>query len=187
MLVRRLNTTPQTMRPVLERSGACLAQRQRYAYEQLVLLAFLALTRKVKVVPILAVAAPRTRGRGVHPHSLQAVEMARHPTGFPEAALEAAAEAVTPGELDGLIETYFKEAAEQRPAPPAKAGPDSALDAAVDRFARAYYAATAAEAQEAVSFALTGPLLHLFRTASDFVIPGDLLHTNSLVTMGEVR
>src|SRR5262249_30146385 len=53
VFIRRLTTTPPTMQPVLDVGQAYIDQHQRYAYEQLLLLAFLALSRKLKVTPIL--------------------------------------------------------------------------------------------------------------------------------------
>ena len=261
VLVRRLTATVSTTQPVVDRGRTYLAQGQRYAYEQLLLLAFLALTRKVKVTPILdqllrrlldaaaaalakmtsagrqpmicsefvyrcydealpdpvdvyslrvgemtvvpppeagatafafglSVAPPRARGRGVHPHSLLAVEMARRLGVSPAAAPEAVSvpEPVSAAELDGLIARYLEEVQAAPPLATAEAaGVSGDLDAAVERFARAYYAATAGPAKEAVALSSAGPMEHLFRTAADFVTPGDLLNTQSLVTIGEVR
>ena len=48
VLVRRLKQDV-TLQPVLDRAQAYLAQGHRYAYEQILLLAFLALTRKLPV------------------------------------------------------------------------------------------------------------------------------------------
>jgi len=55
ILIRRLNSNPPTMQPVLTRAQYYLSQGDRYAYEQLLLLAVLSLTRKVKITPILDV------------------------------------------------------------------------------------------------------------------------------------
>ncbi len=51
--VRRLKDLPPDMSPVLGVADKYLSQGQRYAYEQILLLAFLGLTRKPKVTPIL--------------------------------------------------------------------------------------------------------------------------------------
>ncbi|MBC7791574.1 MAG: hypothetical protein H7Z74_16635 [Anaerolineae bacterium] len=51
--VRRLKDLPPDMSPVLGVADNYLSQGQRYAYEQILLLAFLGLTRKPKVTPIL--------------------------------------------------------------------------------------------------------------------------------------
>ncbi len=53
VLVRRLKDTPRDMQPVLHRTQWYVDQTNRYAYEQILLLAFLCLTRKVKFTPIL--------------------------------------------------------------------------------------------------------------------------------------
>lgn len=258
VVVRRLTTTPPTMQPVVDRGSAYIAEGQRYAYEQLLLLAFLALTRKLKVTPILnlllrklldaaaaglakltsggrqpmicsefayrcydealpqpvdvyslqigemmvlappeasstafafglAVAAPRVRGRGVNPHSVLATQMARRRDATALAESASIPAPVPEAELEGLIKTYFAEVQEAQPMAAAEAGPTPDLDAAVERFARAYHAATAGPAEGAISFSSAGPMEHLFRAAADFVTPGDLLHTQSLVTMGEVK
>ena len=51
--VRRLKDLPPDMSPVIAVADNYLSQGQRYAYEQILLLAFLGLTRKPKVTPIL--------------------------------------------------------------------------------------------------------------------------------------
>jgi hypothetical protein len=55
VLARRLRHTPTTMQPVLDRAAWYLGDSHRYGYEQLLLLAFLTLTRKPKVTPVLRV------------------------------------------------------------------------------------------------------------------------------------
>ena len=49
VIIRRLSTQPETMRPVLEKAQAYLGFGNRYGYEQIVLLAFLGITRKLPV------------------------------------------------------------------------------------------------------------------------------------------
>jgi len=263
VIARRLINPPPTMTPVTAVAETVLAAGHRYAFEQLLLLALLCLTRKLPMTPWLrplvrkaldaaagllarilgqgkepmicsefvyrcydealpdpvdvyslqvgemtlvpppeagatafafglSVAPPRARGRGVHPHSLLAVEMARRIGAPPQ--LEATPspslvpEPVAAAELDSLITKYFEEVQ----ATPSLATPEAAavsadLDAAVARFARTYYMATAGPAKEAVALSSAGPMEHLFRTAADFVTPGDLLNTQSLVTIGEVK
>ncbi|MGI9077454.1 MAG: hypothetical protein ACR2G6_09010 [Gemmatimonadaceae bacterium] len=51
--VRRLKDLPPDMSPVMGVADNYLSQGQRYAYEQILLLAFLGLTRKPKMTPIL--------------------------------------------------------------------------------------------------------------------------------------
>lgn len=49
VIIRRLSTQPETMQPVLEKAQAYLGFGNRYGYEQIVLLAFLGITRKLPV------------------------------------------------------------------------------------------------------------------------------------------
>lgn len=49
VILRRLKSHPGTMNPVLEKAKAYIAIGNRYGYEQIVLLAFLGLTRKLTV------------------------------------------------------------------------------------------------------------------------------------------
>ena len=53
VIVRRLTTQPGTMAPVVQKARAYLAIGNRYAFEQILLLAFLGMTRKVPVNPYL--------------------------------------------------------------------------------------------------------------------------------------
>ncbi|MCG6534353.1 MAG: hypothetical protein L7F78_06600 [Syntrophales bacterium LBB04] len=53
VLVRRLANAPADMIPVLDCANSYFKQGNRYAYEQIVLLAFLCLTRKLTVTPIV--------------------------------------------------------------------------------------------------------------------------------------
>lgn len=52
ILARRLRSGPATMKPVLDRADHYLQQGNRYAYEQILLLAVICLTRKPKLTPI---------------------------------------------------------------------------------------------------------------------------------------
>jgi hypothetical protein len=256
VFARRLTTTPSTMRPVLNVARTYIGQHQRYAYEQLLLLAFLGLSRKLKVTPILnqllrrlldaaagvlvkltsggrqpmicsefvyrcydealpqpidvyslrvgdmavqpppdgsgvsfslgtVVAAPLSRGRGVHPHSVLVWEMTQRRAGVVFDATPPGE--VTEAELEGLIQKYFHEVQQPGTVPSFEAGGDAELARATERFALAYQESTAGPSRDAVSFAGAGPIEHLFRAASDFVAPGDLLHTQSLVSLGEVK
>jgi endonuclease G len=56
---RRMRNTPSTMDPVLQVGKRYLAHHDKYAYQQIVLLAFLCLTRKLTVTPILGVLVRR--------------------------------------------------------------------------------------------------------------------------------
>lgn len=49
VIARRLKAPPYSMWPVVRRAGYYLQRKERYAYEQLLLLAVLSLTRKLKV------------------------------------------------------------------------------------------------------------------------------------------
>jgi hypothetical protein len=53
VVVRRLKTLPETMEPVVRKGEAYLDLGNRYAFDQLLLLAFLGLTRKLPVNPYL--------------------------------------------------------------------------------------------------------------------------------------
>jgi hypothetical protein len=53
VLARRLTAPVETMDPVLARAEATLAEHDRYGFEQIVLLALLSLSRRVKASPIL--------------------------------------------------------------------------------------------------------------------------------------
>ena len=50
--IRRLKNTPSTMQPVLDVAQRYLGGNYKYGYSQIVLLAFLAMSRKVKITPI---------------------------------------------------------------------------------------------------------------------------------------
>jgi len=52
ILARRLRSGPATMKPVLDRADHYLRQGNRYAYEQIVLLAVICLTRKPRLTPV---------------------------------------------------------------------------------------------------------------------------------------
>jgi hypothetical protein len=257
VLVRRLPDVPADVRPLRTRASAYLAQGNRYAYEQILLLAFLCLTRKVKVTPALrplvrsaldraasflndlaqgatgagsrepmicsefvyrsydealparedaftiriavegrgrrgvAPARRTVRGRGIHPESVLGRTLAKPPT---RRSLGRGAR-VAPGrgeDLEPLIERYLQEVKVARPGLAAESPRDAAVDAAVQRFADSLLAATgpgkprpvrrgvaAAAGNEAVA--------HLARTAADFVTPGDLLRTESLMSLGRLE
>ncbi len=53
VIIRRLKSHPGTMNPVLEKAKAYISTGNRYGYEQIILLAFLGLTRKLHVNAIL--------------------------------------------------------------------------------------------------------------------------------------
>jgi len=259
----RLRHTPATMAPVLTRANEYLNQGQRYAYEQLLLLALLALTRKPKVTPVLralirkvldgaaslmkmtamgqepmicsefvyrcydealpplvdeytievnplrmsaqpptsrvGAAPPAPRGRGVHPESLLALIGSRAPRAWrpavpirPTAAARGVPAAPDRAGIDALIERYLAEAT----APPraaAGAAPmpslsDEEMQEAVLRFAEALAASRPVQPRLAGAglAAAASPLDLLFRTAADFVTPGDLLHSESLMKAGDL-
>jgi hypothetical protein len=258
VLARRLKAGPPTLKPVLDCADGYLQKGERYAYEQLLLLAFLSLTRKLKVTSILSkllrkvldraasallaftsggrqpmicsefvyrcydealqehddvyslrvgemsleppsagvdipfatgvsATSSARRGRGVHPHSLLAWTIAHQRWAEPAFASPAPPEKVTDEELDTLTGQYLKEAGQAGTPPAFAAGDDPDLSAAVERFAFAFYGATKGVPTSAVSFTSSDPFQHLFRTAADFVTPGDLLRSESLFTLGEVK
>lgn len=52
-IVRRLKTNPGTMQPVVDKAEYYLNSKNKYAFDQILLLAFLALSRKLQVNPYL--------------------------------------------------------------------------------------------------------------------------------------
>jgi hypothetical protein len=52
VMARRLKARPSDVSPVLDRAKYYLAEKERYGYEQVLLLAFLCLIRKPKITPI---------------------------------------------------------------------------------------------------------------------------------------
>jgi hypothetical protein len=64
VIARRLKSQVATMKPVLDRGEAFLAEGHRYAYEQLLLLAFLGLTRKLTPNPALRLLLRSVLDRG---------------------------------------------------------------------------------------------------------------------------
>jgi hypothetical protein len=53
LLARRLDPAATTMKPVLKAAEGYLSNGSRYAYEQILLLALLGLTRKIRLTPVL--------------------------------------------------------------------------------------------------------------------------------------
>jgi hypothetical protein len=53
VIINRLKSHPGTLNPVLDKAKAYIANGNRYGYEQIVLLAFLGLTRKLHINPYL--------------------------------------------------------------------------------------------------------------------------------------
>jgi len=130
-------------------------------------------------------ARPTVRGQGVHPQSLLAqlpasdrdVRMVRAPEHEPTATDE--------GEIDALIEAYLGEV---RQAPSRAVEVERVVDetrAASDRFAYSLYAAYQGQPVEEVERGAAYE--HLFKTAADFVTPGDLIKTQSLFLLGRIE
>lgn len=268
VIARRLKQTPSTVAPVLSQAQAFLAEGQRYGYEQLLLLAFLALTRKLKVTPILravlrktldsaaalvarltaagrepmicsefvyrcydealpasddeysievnpypslAAAAVRglaptgrARGKGIHPDSLLVLTASSTTKAWRARPTRAPVAGAATGEIDeaglnALIAVYLDEATETAPRGKSRSrlpaavvrATDDDVRAAVLRFASAWMAVPGAPAVRggtvvAATRGGTRPLDHLLRTAADFVTPGDLLHSESLLTVGDL-
>jgi hypothetical protein len=256
VIARRLQADVAGMDPVLQRAAQILSEGHRYGFEQIALLAFLSLTRRIKAAPILRrllrrtfdagatwvlhlasdgrrepmicsefvfraydealpepgdayaidvdLATPRAgpglrgpavpvgRGRGIQPGSLldTALLPSVRAAGLGARAVAAAPEP-EPEPLEALAEQYLREAVDPAVAPATRgAGTLSPADVAaifpeVVRFAEAWAAATATEAP-AVR-ARGGALDLLARTAADFVTPGDLHHSSSLFTVGDVK
>ena len=269
VVARRLKQTPSTYSPVLDQAEGFLAEGQRYGYEQLLLLAFLALTRKLKVTPVLRAllrsvldsaaavvtrltaagrepmicsefvfrcydgalpaaddeysievnpypsaalvttrvsASPgRIRGKGVHPDSLLVLTAASTTRAWrgraPRVpAILPAHEAIDEAGLNALIARYLDEATATGSPRGRSAGrvssvatrtSDDDMRAAVLRFAAAWMAVPRpggfpAGAGVTPATRAVRPLDHLLRTAADFVTPGDLLQSESLLTVGDV-
>jgi hypothetical protein len=245
VLVRRLKQDV-TLQPVLDRAQTYIAQGPRYAYEQILLLAFLALTRKLPVavslrallrsildraaqvvsgivglgkepmicsefvyrcydeaapeaahlysLEIPALRAPAVRaaarlgaGAGLHPNSLLAWRLSSAPTarrGPTPTRRRAAPPAVRAADLDRAIRVYLAEVrGEARPRGRAEVVSDAELAAAVDRYALAFEGRRGGAARrEAVAAARA----LLADVVPDFVTPGDLLHTPSLFSVGDL-
>jgi len=129
--------------------------------------------------------AARVKVDRVHPESVLAAVMEQHRPRR-RAVSEEAAVPVNP---TPLIQRYLREVKEpgtEAVAPVAVA--DAEVTAAVTRFAAAWQKAKEAGAGQ-VSPESADPgraLTHLYRTAADFVTPGDLLKTESLMTLGKL-
>lgn len=54
VLVKRLKALPDTMNPVISKANSYMSQKTAYAYNQIILLAILILTRKIPLNPILS-------------------------------------------------------------------------------------------------------------------------------------
>lgn len=246
VMARRLKTRPPDVSPVLARAQHYLAEGERYGYEQVLLLAFLALIRKPKITPIfkrlltavlekassmllqltaggkqplicsefvyrcydealpealdlfslslrrevtaegIRKPAARVKVDRVHPESVLAAVMRKRPARRLAAAPEAAAK---PENLDTLIRRYLREVREPavEAVPMAEAAGADVTDA-VTRFAAIWQAAGEAGAREVrlEAAAPAAALTHLYKTAADFVTPGDLLQSDSLMTLGKL-
>ncbi|HYL04687.1 MAG TPA: hypothetical protein VE075_01525 [Thermoanaerobaculia bacterium] len=242
--VRRLKVRPADVSPVLGRARYYLAQRERYAYEQILLLAFLCLIRKPKVTPIFkrlviavlekasqallkltagrkqpmicsefvyrcyeeatpgtldpfglsirreatpeGIRTPGARHRAdqVHPESVLATVMGRRSESGRTVVRTEGAKAESPGPL---IQRYLRQVREPSPeAAPLAATVDSDLEGAVSRFAAQWQLAAGATPRTASAEGLgaAAALANLYGTAADFVTPGDLLKTETLMTLG---
>ncbi|HVE80223.1 MAG TPA: trypsin-like peptidase domain-containing protein [Gemmatimonadaceae bacterium] len=161
-----------------------------------------------------AAKASLRRGRGVHPESVLA-GLVREPGRVAEAMRQAPASLETmpsPGQqeqlearVEDLLLRYIEEVRTGKTSPRMeRLGSQDELEqelaTVVGQFAVALTAADsvragkhrsadealAAAAQENLGNVLPPSLAHLFRTAADFVTPGDLFKTQSLVTLGKV-
>lgn len=257
VLVRRLKDLPTDMTPVRRRGEHYLAQGNRYAYEQMLLLAFMTLIRKPKVTPIfkqavvgvlnaassfllrlasmgrqpmicselvyraydealpdaldryslriggselesmVGFAPKKVGGQGIHPDSLlgqtairaELLEAVPSPESVPRQQPAA----------ERSLESYLREA--KGPVREPKGFReitlvDAQTTAAIQSFAVALYQAAAPPAAERSfkaqgvapeSTGLPAALQHLYRTAADFVTPGDLLKTQSFLSVGRLR
>ena len=137
------------------------------------------------------------RGRGIHPESVLARTLAQPPAARPRGRRGLAASAARGEDLEPLIERYLQEVKTARPGLRAESPRDAAVDGAVQRFAEALSAADggsrgstrrATTPRRGVAAAGVNPALaHLARVAADFVTPGDLLRSGSLMSLGRLE
>lgn len=258
VLVRRLKDLPPDMTPVRQRGERYIAQGNRYAYEQILLLAFIALIRKPKVTPIFkqlvlgvlnaatslllrltsqgkqpmicsefvyraydealpdaqdkyslrigesdlesfgrAVRGP-VGGQGIHPESLLGQAVLRPELMSSGLSLERSA--VLPRvDLETALSEYLREVQEpvsELERSPAAPVADPQIASAIEDFAAALYRAQEPAVPERLSrrrdlsleaAQVPSALQHLYRTAADFVTPGDLLKTQSLFSLGRLQ
>jgi hypothetical protein len=144
--------------------------------------------------------APMTtaaRGRGIHPESVLARTLAKPPAARPRGRRGLAAPAAGGPDLDPLIERYLQEVKTARPGLRAESPRDAAVDEAVQRFAVALAAADggnggstrrAKSTRRGLAAQGVNPALaNLARVAADFVTPGDLLRSGSLMSLGTLE
>jgi hypothetical protein len=137
--------------------------------------------------PGVRAAARLGAGAGLHPESLLAWRLSYAPglrRGPAATRRRAAARAVRPADLDRAIQVYLAEVrGEARPRGRAEEVSDADLAAAVDRYALAFESRRGRVARrEAVAAARA----LLTDVVPDFVTPGDLLHTPSLFSVGDL-
>jgi hypothetical protein len=245
VVARRLKSRPTDMSLVLGRAEHYLDEGERYAYEQILLIAFVCLIRKPKITPVFKQLltkvleeasslllkltalgkqpmicsefvyrcydealpdaldlftlslrrevtpeiarqpAARVKVDRVHPESVLATviqRQTRRPRSTPRA------EAAEPATLNQLIQRYLGQVKEPSVEAAITTGvADSDVTAAVVRFAAAWW--TAREPRHA-TLETADPnvtLTQLYSTAADFVTPGDLLKSESLMTMGRLN
>jgi hypothetical protein len=132
------------------------------------------------------VAAP-LRGRGVHPDSLLAWRLAAGPVSAGVRAPRAAAPPAPPSdeELAQLAEQYLAEARGEPVRARAPRVADADLAASIDNFALSLQPKRRARLPEPLAREVA--VRDLLATVPDFVTPGDLLHTESLFSVGELE
>jgi hypothetical protein len=130
--------------------------------------------------------ARRVRMDRVHPESvLAAVVQSRQPRRRATVQPESAA----PSNLTPLIQRYLREVKEPSvEAMPMTSVADAEVRAAVSRFAASWRGATSMGTQKVTPEAAgsDSALTSLYKTAADFVTPGDLLQSESLMTLGRL-
>jgi len=254
LLARRLVASVPTMVPVVQVAERYLTRGSRYGYEQIVLLALLGLTRKVRLTPLLGVllreildqAASAVTNAISHatggdpmicsefvyrcyadavsgPHDAYELQIEGLQLGGPlrleaergvalaDTSLLAFAQQdrslvdyvnAAPSPRVGLAETvrlvpesrtleelasdYFKEAESETDYGIAAQTVLAETRESLRGFAQAMHPARAEMSVEARGLTGVTPFAHL-AAAADFVTPGDLLRTDSLVTRGEIR
>jgi hypothetical protein len=133
--------------------------------------------------------AKRVQVDRVHPESVLAAVVQRRQ---PRRRATAQPESAAPSNLTPLIQRYLREVKEPSVEAMSMASASDVADAevvaAVSRFAANWRGATSPETKtvSSESAGVDAALADLYRTAADFVTPGDLLKSESLMTLGRL-
>jgi hypothetical protein len=132
-------------------------------------------------------ATASVRGKGLHPDSLLAWRLTSGPASPRPRGLRAVAPLAPPSdeELAGLAERYLAEARGETVRARAPRVADADLAASIDNFALSLQPRRRARLPEPLAREVA--VRDLLATVPDFVTPGDLLHTESLVSVGDLE